>query len=486
MVNRAFAAIVSAQMLQPTRLRTSWFFLSNLLSACSAANAPDPLAKSVPVVSQQSATASASSAPGLSSARAVPPPARPTYPRYTNGRFEPVVTYAELEPKDPERECTHDYLSGFSAIAAYSDGAWLVGSCGVRVRVEGTKVERFPTPVETRMVQPDDYECAAYLMHWSIAARSRSEAWLLSSPRCNANPNAVWPNVLERFDGKAWRKAYSNFATASGKRTGGDAFEVFVAPDGAVFTQVHDMGGGSDLRNSLGRFANGRFTLLREGLDARVIAIFEASRRNPEGPVLEVPESYDSESYVELLPLSSAELFSLATRQTNLRDGDIRTKSMVLALSKGAWSKEELDDASLSAGARAPSGVLWAAGKHLWRRRPGGSFEPVLRDVASSRAVSDIVVRGEDDLFLVMGCGEEPTCVGAQVLHYDGTSVQEVEVVPAAGLTASSMSASRPHLAASANGDVWLQGENVMWRLGVSATASAGRMSDAAVNLARY
>jgi hypothetical protein len=128
------------------------------------------------------------------------------------------VTYAELEPNEPERACAH-WATGFTAIAPFAHGVWVVGSCGVRVRIDGGRLERFSTPVEKRPVLFSG-ECVAHVMHWSVAARSRSEAWILASPRCGADPNAVWPNELERFDGKRWRKSYSSFGVASGKPTG--------------------------------------------------------------------------------------------------------------------------------------------------------------------------------------------------------------------------------------------------------------------------
>ncbi len=138
----------------------------------------------------------------------------------------------------------------------------------------------------------------------------------------------------------------------------------------------------------------------------------------------------------------------------------------MLTYGAGAWSTEEVADGWLWSGARAPSGALWTAGNHLWRRRPGEKFERVVAHVDPKPAlgVRDLVARGDDDLFLSLACYESPRCLGASVLHFDGKTLREVEVVPAVGMKAP-MTSNQANLALSPTGEVWLQSDAALWRL---------------------
>jgi hypothetical protein len=54
--------------------------------------------------------------------------------------------------------------------------------------------------------------------------------------------------------------------------------------------------------------------------------------------------------------------------------------------------------------------------------------------------------------------------LGASVLHFDGKTLREVEVVPAVGMKAP-MTSNQANLALSPTGEVWLQSDAALWRL---------------------
>lgn len=442
---------------------------SLLLLPAAAGCGASPSAAPVPVPGPRpSATPSATPSAPASASQAPPavtsPPARLTaWPEAAGlGRFVPVTTFAAVAPVAAD-DCWH-LFPGFTAVAATPEGAFVVGACGVRLRLVGTRVEKQPTPV-VNMSMGMMGSCRAHRMHWAISATSERAAALLASPRCGPDPSAVWANELERFDGTRWSTARVKLGASDPHES--DAFDLSLAGDGALWLVVRgdDWHGPPD--NAIVRVEGGRAIESRLAIAPELRRLLAQVHADP-AAASQLPPVVPYEHYAALAAVSRDEVWVAGGRKayvsgaaTGVGEPARADGAVVWHLAPGGtWHDHVVNDGGLTTVAVGADGTVVAAGTEVHRRSPTGAWE-TLAPAPESEATS-VWVGARDDVWVAFPCRREG-CVGATVLHHDGTSFQRVPLdAPPGGPLPDARSA---HLASHPGGPVWLVTDVAVWRL---------------------
>lgn len=382
--------------------------------------------------------------------------ARPVEP--TLGRFEPVLGYDDVAPKE---DCLSLGLHpGFGAIAATPGGVWVVGNCGVRVRLLGGKLERHSLPSVQKSLFGGT--CTSHRVHWSVWADSDSEAFLLSSPRCGPDPNAVWPNELERWDGRRWTPVRL-------RRSAKDHTDVLLLTGHgtSLYAVVEGDGWFGPPDNAIVSIRGTSVAEARSGLGAMRL-LLESGSDTPKPPVIPY-EHYDclvAPSADELWVAGELREYVSSTESTPGQP-ERHVAGAVWHAKAGQWVVHRLAEGPIHAIDVAPDGTVFAAGDGLWRGRAGGPFERLASGWNTEElgyGAQGLVARSSNDVWVSMGCTADD-CEGPIVLHYDGASLDRVGIdLPQDASRAKSTR--RTRLAGAAGGPLWLLGENQLWRLG--------------------
>jgi hypothetical protein len=433
-------------------------------SARATPPSPAPDASASHLASASAASSVGAPAPSSSGATASAPRA---LPRYERGRFEALTTYREVAPND---ECLHVF-PGFIDLAATAKGAFVVGACGVRLRFEGTKPERFATPTKTMTILPG-FTCQAHRLHWSIWAPSHDEAFVLGTPRCGPDPSAVWPNELERFDGKRWMPIRATFGAGDPHES--DAARIDGA-EGTLYAIVAGDPWHGPPDNAITRLAGTRVEELRSALGQPMRALLARAHADPTANAAALPNEIPYEGYgaIEVLGRDHAwvagGLHQYVQRNQDGHGEPVRLVSGTVWELRGKVAAEyRVDDESLSGIAVAPDGTVFAVGDGLWRKRPSDAgFERIARgwniDELGWGAKSVVAPRA-DDVWIALGCGGAD-CAGPIVVHYDGAQLTRVEVAWPANAPDDGRGSRWPRVDAVGDGPVWLMGEQLVWRL---------------------
>lgn len=430
-------------------------------SAAPAPSAPaSALAPQASAAPSASAQAAAPSVDGLALVKALPLRAGP--------RFELVASYADFLPKE---ECLH-LFPGFTELSATPRGAWVVGACGVRLRYLDAKLERHTVPARAMTVMMG-VSCPAHRMHWSIWAASDEEAFALGSPRCGPDPSAVWPNELERFDGRRWMPIRAKFGAGDPHES--DAFELGGA-EGTIYVIVEGDSWHGPPDNAVVRLAGTRVEELRSALGAENRKLLELARANPEKHAAAVPNVIPYDDYEALVATSRDAVWVVGARRHYVgRNADGHgepekyVSGAVWQASKEAWSEYPIADEYLRAISVAPDGTVFVAGDGLWRKKPAArSFERLEGGWALPElgyGAQSVVARAADDVWIALGCGAD-ACEGPIVLHHDGKALRRVDKAWSKSAPEEAKTTRRPRLDAKPGGPVWLLSEQQLWKLG--------------------
>jgi hypothetical protein len=380
-----------------------------------------------------------------------------------------MVSYSELAPKE---ECLHVF-PGFVDIEATPRGVWLLGGCGVRVRIRDGKLERFPTVKEEVPVMAN-FTCTAHRMHWSIWAPGEEQAFLLGSPRCGGDPNAVWGNDLERFDGKRWTPVKAKFGAGNAHES--DAFKLSGA-DGVVYAIVEGDAWHGPPDNAIASFDGKRVEELVSGLGAKNRKLLAAARADPTAPGAAVPTVVDYQHYQALEAVSKDDLWIVGAWR-RYDQGEKHRAGAVWRWHGRTWFEYPVDDEHLGAVAVAPDGTVIVAGDGLWLKSPEAkSFRLFDRGFAkggNSLGARGIAARAADDVWIALSC-MEGDCAGPDGIHFDGARLTRVEKSWPEGVPQDMGLSREPRVEAAPGGPVWLMGEQVLWRLEAGGEPAARR-----------
>lgn len=371
----------------------------------------------------------------------------------------PVTTFSAHAPSGAD-DCWH-MAPGFTGVAATPSGAFVVGACGVRLRIVGDRVEATSTPVVT-MSMGGYGSCRAHRMHWSVAASSDRAAALIATPRCGPDPNAVWPNELERFDGRRWVRSTLKL----GAPHDADVFAVSASPDGQLWAIVSGDDWHGPPANAVVRIDGSTIRELRPAIAPDLLRLIERAHADP-ASASALPNVVPYEHYAALAPVSVEEVWVAgALRQFVARNDEGRgepSQHVAGAIwhraADGTWSQRRVDDPELAAIAVGGDGTVVAGGGRIHRRSADGTWGEL--DGAPSHGITSVWVGGRDDVWLASACADE-RCRAPLVLHHDGTSLRRVALEPA---TTDASATPTAALASTPGGPVWLATATAVWRL---------------------
>ena len=373
-------------------------------------------------------------------------------------RFEPVVTYEGLKPKE---ECLHPF-PGFAALDATAKAVWLVGACGVRGRFMNGQLERFPTKTKDMMVMPGAY-CPAHIMHWSVWGASDNDAYLLCSPRCGPDPNAVWPNELHHFDGKAWK----SIAVSLSDPHQADIYQLSGA-NNALWAIIQGDDWSRPPDHSILRIEGSQTREVKAALSDEHRKVLSA----PASPT-QIPNEVPYEEYRAIAAVSADEVWVAGTlrqwvqeNEDGMGEPNRLVHGALWHYSDGAWSEFHLDGVP-EAIAVAPDGTVWVGGDGLWVKRPQQEPELIASEASDSPlgdGVESLALTSNDDVWIALGCSQED-CKGPWVLHFDGTNLRRVESTLPEGLPENNRLSREPRIKIQPEGQVWLMSEFLVWKL---------------------
>ncbi len=438
----------------------------------STSTGSPPTEAALPAASPSAPEPGASQAPSAATPGAAPPvdglALVKALPLRAGPRFELVASYADFLPKE---ECLHIF-PGFTELAATPRGAWVVGACGVRLRYLDAKLERHTVPSRAMTVMMG-VSCPAHRMYWSIWAASDEEAFVLGSPRCGPDPSAVWPNELERFDGRRWMPIRAKFGAGDPHES--DAFEIGGA-EGMIYVLVQGDSWHGPPDHAVVRLAGTRVEERRSALGATNRKLLELARADPEKHAAAIPNVIPYDDYQALVATSRDEVWVVGARRQYVGrnaeghgEPEKYVSGAVWQESKGVWSEYPIADEYLRAISVAPDGTVFVAGDGLWRKKPDSkSFQRLESEWAVPElgyGAQSVVARAADDVWIALGCGGD-TCEGPIVLHHDGKALRRVDKAWSKAAPEEARASRRPRLDAKPGGPVWLLGEQQLWKLG--------------------
>jgi hypothetical protein len=323
-----------------------------------------------------------------------------------------IVVAAKFSDHDKSRDCLH-FGRGFTDLAVTAEGhVWLVGSCGVRVRFDGKRFEAFD--LKPRHMRLFGGSCLAHLHHWRIWGQNARHAFLLSTPRCGPDPNAVWSNGLERFDGRRWRQVPMRLGFSPHDT---DLFVIAGAPDGSVWLLAQGDDWHGTPRDVVIRHATTP-SILREGVSADV------SR-----PPARADQTFRLERYSVLAPVSRDEAWVFGTR-SEIGPGATDAAQMPRGASwhyaNSGFAEHALETDEVKDAWAAEDGSIWVVGPDLWRW-DGGSFRrlPLGLDPQRTPLVS-VWARSQADVWLLAEHDEPP--FSYLVLNFAGHTLRRIEI----------------------------------------------------------
>jgi hypothetical protein len=348
---------------------------------------------------------------------------------------------------------------GFSALGAGPTTAFVAGECGVRLRVTGSKVERDATPRPRMRFLPDG-KCSAHIWHVSVAAWGDRSAALLSTPRCGADPNQIWSNALEVYDGSRWRKSPLEFGTGAHES---DAEVIGAGRDGTVYALVQNDTWHGPPDDTVVRVEGRKAVAVRSGMSVEARRRLSTPHVTP-GKENQLADGVSLEHYKALAVASRDDVWITGVRS---RVGGDREpsgnggSSLVWHFDGGSWTETTLEGADLATIAVGSDGTVVATGDSLHRRRPGEGWEVL--PLPPKTGTAAVWVGAADDVWIAYAC-DGTGCDRPVVLHHDGKRFQRVQVE---AFAKGSDEEAGPvlFLASAAGAPVWLASKRALWRL---------------------